>query len=295
MSICPTCSKKFSTKSNLNKHLTISVRCGSSTEIFCDYCDFKTKVKSSHTRHISTCRYAYAAKKNAELQKGKDVLEEKLVEKEKELQDVVLSTNTKIKVLTERNKLLKSENLELKLQLEEKKGRIVVYRERPGTINNQYINPKLLAVNCETIPPLTIENVKKEVSSGKYTYEDYIKGEIGLVNFIATLISSDDAQRNYVCTDTARNKFHRLIETREWKEDNGANFLNKIFDQLKDPATSYYEKINKMSSIPEASDVGDFLMDKTKRMFFGIIDPKSTDRVTLFNYIRTEVRKLAAI
>ena len=58
------------------------------------------------------------------------------------------------------------------------------------------------------------------MEAGKYTYGDFIRGEIGLVDFIAGLISDED-QRSYVCTDTARNKFHRLIETREWETDNG--------------------------------------------------------------------------
>jgi len=189
-----------------------------------------------------------------------------------------------------------SEELDaFKIQAAEGRGQIKVYKERPGTINNtQYINPKLVNIKCETIHPLTLEYVKQEVEEGKYSYENYIRGEKGLVDFISALISEDD-QRSYVCTDAARNKFHRLIETREWKEDNGANFLNNIFDSLKDPATLYYGKVTNMLKAPDEQETGDFLMGRTKRMFFGITSPKSKDREELFNKIRTEVRKLAAV
>lgn len=307
MEVCQRCSHVFSSKSTLNRHM-LSSRCGklnSPPKYKCNECPYGTNLKNTMTKHISRCKYVYATQKTSELKtrldeliKENELSKEKLEVAQELHKSEIEQLRAKIENLTKRNNLLKTENLDLKLQLEEKKGRIVVYKERPSTVNNnntQYINPKLLSISCDTIAALTVENVKKEVDAGKYTYEDYIKGEIGLVNFIASLISSDDDQRNYVCTDTARNKFHRLIETREWKEDNGANFLNKIFDQLKEPATAYYHKINEMSLIPEARDTGDFLMDKTKRMFFGITSPKSKDRNALFNYIRTEVRKSAAV
>jgi DNA-directed RNA polymerase beta' subunit len=181
--------------------------------------------------------------------------------------------------------------------MEESKGKITVYKERPGvanTNNTAYINPKLINIKCDTIAPFTIENVKKEIDSGKYTYEKFIHGECGLVDFISNLIVDED-QRSYVCTDTSRNKFHRLIETREWKEDNGANFLSKVLDQLKDSATEYYEKVIKMTENPDNRDTGEFLITKTKPMVMGIVHPKSKDRTTLFNRIRAEVRKLASV
>lgn len=184
----------------------------------------------------------------------------------------------------------------LKLQLAEKNGMLKV-KQKPSVVNNnmQYINPKLLTINCDTISPLTIENVKKDVDAGKYTYDKFIRGEIGLVDFIAGMIS-DEEQRNYVCTDAARNKFHRLIETREWKEDNGANFLNKILDQLKVPAATYYKQITNMTLLPtEDRELGEILMERTKPLAIGITNSKSKDRTALFNRIRTEVRKLAAV
>jgi len=297
MEECKICSRTFSSKSTLKRHTMTSKNCkaladGNSVVFSCTKpCPYTTTLKSSITKHIKVCKVVYVKEQTLELQEEiKRLSQIEEVSKKEKLNHVA-----KIKDLNEKIKVLKKENVDLKLQLEEKKGRIVVYKERPGTINNtQYINPKLLNVSCDTIPALTIENVKKEVDAGNYTYDDYIRGEIGLVHFISTLISSDE-ERNYVCTDVSRNKFHLLLETREWKEDNGANFLKKIFDQLKEPATTYYEKVVQMASMPGDSDLGDFIMDRTKRMYFGIVDGKSRDRATLFNNIRTEVRKLAAI
>lgn len=206
------------------------------------------------------------------------------------------------KLLEEKDAKIKELEMEitrLNLVIAESKGKLSVYKERPSVVNNntQYINPKLLQIKCDTIPPLTIENVKKEIGAGKYTYDSFIRGESGLVDFIANIISDDEEQRSYVCTDAARNKFHRLIETREWENDNGATFLNKILDQLHDQAKEYYGKVIKMTESKDESnrDLGEILMEKTKPMAMGITRPKSRDRNALFNRIRTEVRNLASV
>ena len=276
--ICEHCKHSFSSKSNLATHkrsakYCIQGRLISSVKHKCLECGKEFTRNSTLRAHIPLCRVKIVREQQEEV---------------KILREYKTYAFAKIKELKEQVE-------DLKLLLAEDHGQIKVYKERPGVINNnQYVHPKLVNIKCDTISPLTIEHVKQEVNQGKYSYENYIRGEKGLVEFISSLITDDD-QRSYVCTDTSRNKFHRLIETREWKEDNGAGFLNNIFDQLKEPATDYYKKVVKMAHSPDEQDTGDFLMDKTKRMFFGITCPQSKDRDDLFNRIRTEVRHLAAI
>jgi hypothetical protein len=272
---CDFCGHTFANKSNLATHkkhakYCLQLRKTAAQNYLCETCGKEFTRISTLRSHVYSCKVKLENKRDSELE---------------ELRDYKKFAESKIKELEE-------ENAKLKLIIENGKGQLTVYKERPGLV--QYINPKLVNIKCDTIQPLTIEYVQQEVSAGKYTYENYIRGERGLVDFISGLIAEDE-QRSYVCTDTARNKFHRLIEAREWKEDNGANFLNNIFDSLTDPATIYYHKIAGMYKIPEEQETGDFLMDKTKKMFFGIAHPKSKDRAELFNKIRTEVRKLAAI
>lgn len=305
---CEFCGNTFSNKNNLAVHRKTAKYCitqrGKQSEAYKCVCGKIFTRAHSLKIHSNNCLTKISQNKEEELADLR-AFKEKSIPKLVELDTLTIEaanlreTNktmiSKIQQLKEEVNELKTKNLELTLALENGKGQIKVYKERPGTVHNtQYINPKLLNIKCETIPPLTLEHVQGEVDQGKYTYENYIRGEKGLVDFIAALILEDE-QRSYVCTDTARNKFHRLIETREWKEDNGAKFLNKIFDSLKDPATIYYKKIVEMMKTPDEQDTGDFLMDKTKRMFFGITSPKSKDRTELFNRIRTEVRKLAAV
>lgn len=270
--VCGFCEHAFSTKCNLINHQRSA-----------KYCLQLRKEQAVEKYKCKSCNKVFTQQNNLDRHSEKCV--GRMLHLIEEQRDEIFRLQTQVATL-------QKEIEGYKLQLAEDKGKIIVYKERPGAV---YVNPKILNVKCDTIPPLTIETVKQEVESGNYSYEMYIRGERGLVDFIESLIKSEDEQRSYVCTDAARNKFHRLIETREWKEDNGANFLNKIFDQLKVPATEYYQKINSMTLESEERDTGDFLMDKTKKMFFGITSPKSRDRLDLFNRIRMEVRKLAAV
>jgi hypothetical protein len=122
----------------------------------------------------------------------------------------------------------------------------------------------------------------------------FLKSERGLIDFISNIIQQD-AQRNYVCTDSSRNKFHRLLETREWKEDNGAKFLNNIFNELRVPSEKYYDRVVDMLKTEENKDFAHMLLDRTKPLYFAIKDPKSKDREVIFNKVRTEIKRIASI
>lgn len=292
--ICENCGQEYSSKYTLARHQKTS-KCTSVSEEerYNCICGYWTTYKNIYTAHINKCK-----------------CKTKLEEKDKELKDAqteldalneqFVVTKAKITKLTSLNKDLRSklaskdaEILELKLKLANGEGKIEVYKERPGIVNNQY--NKLLQVKCDTIRPFTIETVREEVQGGKYTFDQYIRAEKGLVDFIAGIISQDE-QRSYVCTDTSRHKFHRLLESREWQNDNGATFLNKVFDELKEPSTSYYKKICAMMEDPqEDQDIADMLMSKTKGIFFAITQPKSKERPALFSKIRNEVRHLAVV
>ena len=114
-------------------------------------------------------------------------------------------------------------------------------------------------------------------------------------------MTTQDDQRSYVCTDVARSKFHRLLESRKWTDDNGATFLNNVFDELEPLAREYYTRIVKMvGDIPENGqsddrDFNDILLQRVKPIYFSIKDKKSASRTDMLNKVRVEVKKLAAV
>jgi hypothetical protein len=206
----------------------------------------------------------------------------------------VKSWATVVDKLKTENSSLKEKIRDLELQLAEKKGMLSV-KTAPKTVNNHYVSQKLLTIQCATIDPLTVDTVKKSITSGGYTFQHFKLGPEGIVDFISDIICTEDGQRNYACSDVSRNKCHRLIETREWQTDNGATFINKILDQLKEPAMTYNKKIIDMWEKPEERDIGDELREKTRATFNGIVNPKSPERKELFTRVRTDVKKLAAV
>lgn len=287
---CKFCGSLFTRVQNMLAHQKSAKYCLDVQESLkspnlCESCGKSFNQRTNLLRHKKTCQ------KFSIDEKSKYIGE--LEARNKELERTVNEQKDRIEALETKTEKLEADNSELKLRIANGEGQIKVYKERPGVVN--YVNNKLLQVKCNTIRPFTIETVREEVQSGGYTFDQYIRGENGLVDFISAIISQDD-QRSYVCTDTSRHRFHRLLESREWQNDNGASFLNKVFDELKQPSIEYYNKICAMMGNPkEDQDVADILMDKTKTMFFGITQPKSKERPLLFNKIRNEVRHLAVI
>lgn len=288
---CEFCGSTFRKECNLITHkktakycLEIQGRKKDDSSFVCDKCGRSFNYNNNLARHKKSCKSSIIDEKNQLIEDLTTRLKEK---------DELISQHKK------RVETLERENTELKLKLASDEGQIKVYKERPGTTNTntstQYVNNKLLQVKCDTIRPFTIETVREEVKAGNYTFDHYIRAERGLVEFILGIISQDE-QRSYVCTDSSRHKFHRLLESREWQNDNGATFLNKVFDELTETATGYYERICDMLNNPkEDQELADILMDKTKAMYFGISRPKSKERPVVFSKVRNEVRDLAVI
>lgn len=47
---CPNCQKTYNWKTNLTRHL--KVECGKVPKLFCQFCDYKTKHKSTLVTHL---------------------------------------------------------------------------------------------------------------------------------------------------------------------------------------------------------------------------------------------------
>jgi len=298
---CECCGASFKKKSNLITHkksakYCLAIRGEGSVTCVCSGCGKSFNYMASLARHKKVCTSI-----GITLQEKDDIIDnlnveiEKLHEELEEKDVTIATTNESLAQAKNKIKTLKKEVYDIKLILENSKGQLVqaTKKEKPVVNNNNtYVN-KLLNVKCDTIRPFTIETVREDVTAGKYTFDLFIQGEKGIVEFISAIISQSD-QKSYVCTDSSRQRFHRLMESREWKDDNGATFLNKVLDELKDPATDYYNRVHDMMCNGD-KDTGDFLLTKTKPIAIGITCPRSKERVSTFTKIRNEVKMLATI
>jgi len=99
-------------------------------------------------------------------------------------------------------------------------------------------HPKLSKLPIFYIKPLSLELVRDNLDS--YTYEEFLKGEKGLLRFIKSLIVNSVGEKNYVCTDISRDKFYRLIGKNKWVLDQGGKFIKTIFDELARTVDRHY-------------------------------------------------------
>jgi len=268
--ICDICASQFSTKYNLTRHTQAQI-CQPSQCYKCSYCDRDSTTSRGIKIHEHRCK--------------------KRIKYERDMAEL----KRQLEASKTKNKSFKNEISDLKIQLAEKRGMLAV-KAAPKTVNNNnYVSQKLLSIQCSTIDPFTVETVKKSVDGGKYTFQHFKLGPSGIVDFIADIICTEDGQRNYACSDVSRNKCHRLIETREWSSDNGATFINKILDELRDLVVKYNNKVINMWSLPDERDMGDDIREKTRDMVTGVIDPKTVERKELFTKVRAGVKRLAAV
>jgi hypothetical protein len=319
---CRYCKSKLSTKGSLTYH--------QKTAQYCLKIQGKS-VDNKFTCHVCSKKYIHKHKLTKHLEKCKEVEEDMLGKSNEKLKNRVNKLRDKNKVFVDEIKDLKRENNDLKKtihelekKLSEQKGmyegyNIAAEKYKPKTVNRQKItyNNKLLSIATDNIRPLTIETVDEDVNEGKFTREMFERGISGILEFVSNIITlkNDEGkiERNYACTDSSRHKFHRLIKSKEWQEDNGAHFLNEILDQLKPSFKQYFlelieEKIairenakRASTNFTEEEDI-DFVLEipnakinRLEPIYDGIMHNPSEDRDKLFASLRTRISKIAAV
>lgn len=148
---------------------------------------------------------------------------------------------------------------------------------------------------------------------------------------VSTELSSSNniIEKNYACTDTSRNSFHLFSSYRTWERDWDANFINTIFDELKDTVRGYYnillDKLTECSSVskeeqlaiekkcknfderlkieeihakkfnPHEAEKYDMIIERVKPIYFGIIYDGQKERKKLLKNVIREIKKLVNI
>lgn len=233
MSICKYCKKSFKSDYNLTRHQNTANYCISQRKILlkpvfnCKYCNKEFTQSATFLTHESVCNLDENELKLRKMNQKIKRLKIKLAETENKLDTVI------------------NENTELKLQLANKEGRIEELKvAKPASItNNISIKNKLTNIRIKGIQPLTEELITDNL--GNYTFDLYLKGSNGIIQFLKPLmVSYDDEKepmRNYVCTNPTKHNFHKLNIVKEWKRDHGAYFLNTVIDLIKPKVCKYAE------------------------------------------------------
>lgn len=321
---CEFCGKEFSTKANLIRHQKTVTSCISTQgknliEYVCEYCNKTYTVKSSLNRHLSSCKI----KRNLEIEQNISDIKTRYDKKisklkkshEKEqtdlletIKDLKAKNKKLIKTIEEKDEEIKS----LRSKSDKADGKVEVYDKvcdkvlNKSTITNNTMNihPKLANLPITTIHPLTEDYVKERVSNGEYTFDHYRRGEDGVVDFINSIIMCEndngEMERNYVTTDTSRDSFHRLVETKEWQKDKGGKFIDVILDNLGDRVHDYQMKLMderekyKNSHCPNGYDP-DAIYRRNNELHTGIVQPRGRERHSLRKRIKKETSNKVSV
>jgi hypothetical protein len=311
--ICEFCGKTFKSDYNLRVHTNTAKYCLKSRgEIInnfkCKYCDYALTQKSSLKVHYKTCLTF-----KDHLIKTKDEENRILTSKNnaqtniiKKMRIVSKNDATKIGNL-EKNHQQDSEKIEelqdkiaeLEKTVAYSKGYVEGYQnvKPPKQITNNIVQ-KLKDLPVTTIAPLTITLIKSNLEN--YTYEMYLKAELGVVQFMKglTILEMDDGtiEKNYVSSDRSRNAFHRLVVGKEWKSDAGARFLNTILDQLspkvKEHDDKLTEKADKLGIRDTTKDILLKMQTNLRPFYFGVTDAKSKYRGAVLMKIRNAIKDI---
>jgi len=170
--------------------------------------------------------------------------------------------------------------------------------------NTAYLHPKLVNLPITNIHPLTDDYIKNSIDNGGYTFDHYLKGENGLVDFIYSITmyenDSGSVERNYVCTDPSRDSYHRLVETKEWRKDKGGKFVDVILDTLSDKADGYHMKLfdERSSELKSGRKLGydpDYVYKLNTDMHSGIVQARGKDRKNLRQKIKKETSRKISV
>ncbi len=299
---CKFCCKSFSNKYTLARHQKTSCKDGATKKGYkCEYCNKAFVSKSNLERHDVNC----FSKREYNLLKN--------IKKHKKEKTNLGETIEKLhQIIKEKDEIIRNKDKEITdLKIKCETGKIEVYDKvctkvlDKSTVTNTttYIHPKLVNLPITNIHPLTEGYVKDRVSNGGYTFDHYLKGENGLVDFIysITMCENDDGdlERNYVCTDPSRDSYHRLVETKEWKKDKGGKFVDVILDTLSDKADDYHMKLfDERNSKSQKLKLGydpDYVYKLNTDMHSGIVQTRGKDRKILRQKIKKETSRKISV
>jgi len=225
--ICEYCKNTYSSKSSLNNHQKTTKKCleiqkslnkiTDIVEFSCKYCDKKFTSNQNIKKHEIFCN----VKKRDEITELTDKYENKIIE----LKDKYDFETTKLKLLNEKylEEIHQLKETIAGLQGEMRimsKSNDCVYEIAKQPKNNNITNNnstnssnKITNSNSKTVNIAFSLNFKdidkvKEIIQQKYDITHILAGQKGCAQFaVKHLLSDDDGNCGYICTDPSRNSF----------------------------------------------------------------------------------------
>ncbi len=306
-STCQFCNAEFANEQNVLRHQRTTCKNKPPVEEYkCKYCEKVFCSKTNLDRHSKICPF----KKEYKLNKKIHALEKTINSLKKDKREKISDLQLKNKKLENQLKKKDEEIVTLKIKCESNKTEVYhevcdkVLDKSTITNNTAYIHPKLANLPITTIHPLTSDYVKEQVANGEYSFDHYRRGEDGIVDFInsITMCENDNGEleRNYVTTDTSRDSFHRLVETKEWEKDKGGKFIDVILDNLGNRVHKYQLKL--MDERSEFKDMRcphgydpETLLKRNTDMHSGIVENHGKERRSLRKRIKKETSNKVAV
>jgi hypothetical protein len=279
---CTYCKKILSCTSSLNLHIKTNKKCkelqadvckDNKPPYICTGCGKKYTTKGTLLRHSKVCtnNMSIVYKLNSRIKMLLDDsanINAKLEECEIECERQQFDLNCV------NNKLIEKDNIihQKDTIIAELNAKIDLYKEFSSsytggnTTNNNTTN----TVNNIIVSSLDImdDPVKlNRLIEEHYSTDYFIEGQVGVAKFSNDhLVTDDDGQKLYICTDTSRNSFkYKNVKGEIVKDPHGTKFANNLLDNgLKDMARKHsntllkrdYDFTNVTSKFFEIDDMG---------------------------------------
>ena len=207
---CSKCEKILSSKQNLGSHFRKCKINEKKEGVFkCSYCNKILSTKQNLTNHLSVC----FEKQERELKQLRELREQsnkEIFDKDK----IIIKINTQLENYKEQ---LEKQEENYKEQLEKQEEQIKDLQEKLDKIANKAIDrPTTVVSNTTTNNNLNITSSLdfnnfdkiKDAIENKFTVNHVVDGQKGLAKFMVdTILTDDDGNLLYVCTDASRNMF----------------------------------------------------------------------------------------
>ncbi len=258
MSICPRCSKSFSSKSALNTH--IKAICSDNPSVFsCEFCNSTFNRKTNLNVHLQTC----SSKKQREMQNINDLLAQKTTECDDLKLQLEKSKAYNLRALAERDKQiaeLKGKNKTLKKAVSEFKEMLskTVNKaiDKASTVNNLNITTNNQTFNnliVDNLQPITDE-LLKEISD-KVSIMAIKSGSIGIANAVKPLLED-----KIVKSDEARSTLAYNYKGVPKKDPKGLSLSTQIIESTSKKLEKFVDEI--LQYYDDKNDKGELVGDE---------------------------------
>jgi hypothetical protein len=241
MNVCKFCDKTFSSKSNLNRHIS-SCKIKENFDI---QEQIRIQLQNRHKIEIDSFHEKLQNQQNQY---------ENLIQKFEEQQQ---QYETKIQILDQKINEQKEQIEKLELQNLEYHNQIFEIAKQPKqqqitNNNSQTTNNRILNITNHLIPIETDEEIRKMIDN-QYTRDIFLGGSDSLKDMTVSILKDQETGKyRTVCSDASRSVFYYLDNENNLIKDIGMKNIHKKIQKPLFAATSlHYKEIDRDGSIDD--------------------------------------------